>query len=278
MRRSLFFSASLAEKEAFWFKHGFFSVFWTKTSLKRLETYLSCGQKVILSCFAVVQVEWEVVPGYRGLAERRFRANTGLHTDCVSVLKGILQHGGRFLKLTESNTQKIQWAEGTYRVGLQSQANFSAPTFEPAHETRAGKHAALSVYLSQLQLRCSNLITGPQASSSRSSPLSQQRRTCLLFAEQIEIFQVKYWLDTFKARNANLKFLDDRRKKKQKKQPDWPAEGAHVCLRRSFVDLLSRVRCRSLSKSVVFAFFKIVAFKRSFLLFTKFACCFFFFD
>ena len=81
----------------------------------------------------------------------------------------------------------------------------------------------------------------------------------IAFAEQIENFQVKYWLDTFKARNANLKFLDDRTKKK-KKQPDRPAEGAHVSLRRSFVNLLSRVRCRSLSKSVVFAFFKIVAF------------------
>ena len=55
-----------------------------------------------------------------------------------------------------------------YQVGLQAQANFSAPTFEPANEARAGQRAALSVYLSQLQLRCSNSITGPQASSSRS--------------------------------------------------------------------------------------------------------------
>ena len=56
----------------------------------------------------------------------------------------------------------------TYRVGLQAQANFSAPTLEPAYEDRAGKRAALSAYLSQLQLRCSNSITGPQASSSSS--------------------------------------------------------------------------------------------------------------
>ena len=58
--------------------------------------------------------------------------------------------------------------KNTYRVGLRAQANFSAPTFEPAHGARAGKRAALSVYLSQLQLRCSNSITGPQASSFRS--------------------------------------------------------------------------------------------------------------
>ena len=32
-----------------------------------------------------------------------------------------------------------------YRVGLRAQANFSAPTFEPAHEARTGQHAALSV-------------------------------------------------------------------------------------------------------------------------------------
>ena len=57
---------------------------------------------------------------------------------------------------------------GPYREGLQAQANFSAPTFEPAHEARAGKRAALSVNLRQLQLRCSNSITGPQASSCRS--------------------------------------------------------------------------------------------------------------
>ena len=56
----------------------------------------------------------------------------------------------------------------SYQVGLQAQANFSAPTFEPAHEACAGKRAALSVNLSQLQLRCSNSITGLQASSARS--------------------------------------------------------------------------------------------------------------
>ena len=43
-----------------------------------------------------------------------------------------------------------------------------------------------------------------------SSPLSEQRRTRLLFAQQIEVFQVKAWLATFTARNANVKLLDDR--------------------------------------------------------------------
>ena len=86
-----------------------------------------------------------------------------------------------------------------------------------------------------------------------SSPLSEQRRTWLIFGEQIEIFQVKTWLATFKARNANLKFLDDCRRK------DRPAEGVDVRPRRSIVDLLSLGRRSSLSKSVVFGFFKFVA-------------------
>ena len=79
------------------------------------------------------------------------------------------------------------------------------------------------------------------------SPLSEQRRTWVIFAEQVEIFRVKAWLATFKARNTQLKLLDDRRKKK-KKLLDRPAEGAHVHLRRSIFDLLSRSRRRSLSK------------------------------
>ena len=62
----------------------------------------------------------------------------------------------------------------SYRVELRVQANFSAPTFEPAHEACAGKRAARSVQLSQLQLRGSTSISGLQASSPRSE-LSAKR-------------------------------------------------------------------------------------------------------
>ena len=68
-----------------------------------------------------------------------------------------------------------------YRVELRAQANFSAPTFEPAHEARAGQRAALSVQLSQLQLRCSTSISGLQASSPRSE-LSAKRAAKNVFA------------------------------------------------------------------------------------------------
>ena len=71
--------------------------------------------------------------------------------------------------------------------------NVSAPTFEPVHEARAGHCAALSVQLSQLQLRCSTSTSGPQASSSRSELSAKQaaKNVIAFFAEQIEIVQVK---------------------------------------------------------------------------------------
>ena len=50
--------------------------------------------------------------------------------------------------------------------------------------------------------------------------------------------------------------------KKKKEQLDRPAEGVHVRVRisRPFADLRRRLgRCRSLSKSVVFGFFKFLA-------------------
>ena len=51
---------------------------------------------------------------------------------------------------------------------LRANANFSAPTIEPAHEVHVGQRAALLVQLSQLQVRCSISISGPQARSPRS--------------------------------------------------------------------------------------------------------------
>ena len=48
-------------------------------------------------------------------------------------------------------------------------------------------------------------------------------------------------------------------KNEKKKKLDRPAEGIRARLRRSVVDLLSLGRCRSLSKSVVFGFFRFLA-------------------
>ena len=62
-----------------------------------------------------------------------------------------------------------------------SYANFSASTFEPAHVDRARKRAALSVYLCQLQLRCSNLITGLQARSSRCKVSAKWAKNVIAF-------------------------------------------------------------------------------------------------
>ena len=74
--------------------------------------------------------------------------------------------------------------------------------------------------LSQLQLRCSNLFTGPQASSHRGE-LSAKRaaKNVIGFCRaDRNLFRVKAWRATFKARHANLNMLDDRRKREKKKK------------------------------------------------------------
>ena len=124
-----------------------------------------------------------VSEGARSTGKQRTRTATGLKVveeqssksrprECGSPVSCDPPNGGLQLSVRYEHGQVAPllgplWNHAN-RVGLQAQANFSAPTFEPAHEARAGKRAALSVNLSQLQLRCSNSITGPQASSSRS--------------------------------------------------------------------------------------------------------------
>ena len=108
-------------------------------------------------------------------------------------------------------------------VGLRAQANFSAQTFKPASEARAGQRAALSVQSAAAAMQHLEQLSASVASS----PLSVQQRTCLIFAKQIEIFQVKAWLATFKAGNANLKLLGDRRFEKEK-------ENSSIDLQRAF--------------------------------------------
>ena len=133
-------------------------------------------------------------------------------------------------------------------------SDFRACAWSPRWKTRCSFRLLKSVAAAMQQL---DHRSASELFPLASSPLSEQRRTWLLFAEQIEIFQVKACQDTFKARNANLKFLDDRRKKKTARS---------TCGRRlrpppSIIRRSSqRGRCRSLSKSVIFAFFKFVAF------------------
>ena len=148
----------------------------------------------------------------------------------------------------------------SYWVGLWAQANFSTQTFKPAPQS---PRWAMRCSFGSVSCSCDaapGTAVRKRALPVASCSLSRQRRTSLIFAEQIEIFQAKAWLTTFTARNANPKFLDDRRrmKKKKKKQLDQPAEGIHARLRRSIVDLHSLGRFRFLSKSVVFGFFKFV--------------------
>ena len=77
----------------------------------------------------------------------------------------------------------------------------------------------LLLRLSQLQLRCSTSNSGQQASSPRSElsaiKVSSEERDRFCRADRN--FQVKAWQATFKARNTNLKSLDDDVEKRKKK-------------------------------------------------------------
>ena len=109
----------------------------------------------------------DIVPGGCGEWDRRSVSAAIKHRRCTCPVECELGKGKNKPNTTYPNSKEEE-KPSSYRVGLLAQANFSAPTFEPAHEARAGKRAALSVYSSKLQLRCSNSITGPQESSSRS--------------------------------------------------------------------------------------------------------------
>ena len=63
-----------------------------------------------------------------------------------------------------------------------------------------------------------------------------------------------------KKRKSKVVRRSKKKTKTNKQQLDRPAEGVHVRLRRSIVDLVCLGRCRSLSKSVVFGFFKFLLF------------------
>ena len=92
--------------------------------------------------------------------------------------------------------------------------------------------------------------SGPQASS-----LRRER-----FAERAGKNVIAFCLADRNLSSTSLaNFFQSRKKKKEKKQLDQPAEGVHVRLCQSIVDLLSVGHWMSLSKSVVFGFFKFVA-------------------
>ena len=145
----------------------------------------------------------------------------------------------------------------TYRVELRAQANFSAPTFEPAHGARAGQRAALSVQSSQMQLRYSTSISGPQASSlrsERSAKRAVENVIAFCLADRtLSSKSLAHYFQCKKCKSQNVRRLQKREKKKRS------TCGGRSRPPRSIVDLLSLGRCWPLSKSVVFGFFKLVA-------------------
>ena len=101
-----------------------------------------------------------------------------------------------------------------YRVGLQAQANFSAPTFEPAHEARAGQCATLSVESAAAAMQVLDERSTSKLLFVASSPRRKQRRADSIFAEQIEIFQLQASnskiASYFQSKKRKSKLLDDR--------------------------------------------------------------------
>ena len=118
-----------------------------------------------------------------------------------------------FLGQFENGSNKNIGTLMSSRVELRAQVNYSAPTFEPVNEAPA----ALLVQLSQLQLRCSTSISGPQASSPRSELSTKQaEKNVIAFCEHIEIFQVIAWTSYFQSKKCKSKVVR-RLKKKEKK-------------------------------------------------------------
>ena len=128
----------------------------------------SCNGSMASSCTIKQHTFWILWLELRGVDHEATIQPGMTHTAWCSEIGSLAGHCRCSCSMHPVTSENQFLCTRPYRVGLRAQANFSAPTFEPAHEARAGKRAALSVYLSQLQLRCSNLITGPQASSSRS--------------------------------------------------------------------------------------------------------------
>ena len=127
----------------------------------------------------------------------------------------------------------------TYRVELRAQANFSAPTFEPAHGACAGQCAALSVQSSQMQLRCSTSISSPQASSLRSERSAKRAvENVIAFCPADRTLSSKSLANYFQCKKRKSQVVR-RLQKKRKKQLDQPAEGVHVRLDRSSISSAS---------------------------------------
>ena len=150
-----------------------------------------------------------------------FFANFGWHPrSAVDVLLPVdmpTGSGTSAFPLIKQQRQIIQIVRDcmTYRVGLRAQANFSARTFKPAREANAGQRAALSVQLSQLQLRCGTSISCLQASSPCSELSAERAMKNVIAFWRVgrNLSSILTWLATSKARTVNLS--RNRRKKKQ---------------------------------------------------------------
>ena len=111
----------------------------------------------------------------------------------------------------------------------------------------------------QLQLRCSTSNSGPHASPPRNELSAKwAAKNVIDFGRADQNLSNNTLASYFQSKKRKSKVVRRRRRKTTKKL-DRPAEGVHAHLRRSVVGLLSLGCGRSLSKSVVFSFFKFLA-------------------
>ena len=96
------------------------------------------------------------------------------------------------------------------RVGTRAQANFSAPTFEPEQEGRAGQRAALSVQSAAAAMQHLDQRSASELSAKRAAKNVND------FCPADRNLSCKILAATFRARNAKL--FDDRWKEKKKRQ------------------------------------------------------------
>ena len=84
-------------------------------------------------------------------------------------------------------------------------------------------------------------------------------KNVIVFGRADQNLSSKTLASYFQSKKRKSKVVRWRLRKTKKKKLDRPAEVVHARLRRSIVDLLILGCCRSLSKSVVFGFFKFLA-------------------
>ena len=131
---------------------------------------------------------------------------------------------------------------------------FSSDFYACAQSPRWAMHCSLGSVSCSCDAALRTAVVRKRALPIVSSLLSEQRKTWLIFVEQIEIYSLTSY---FRSKKRKSKVV--RRRRRKNKKTTRSTCGGHSRPPSSIVDLLSLSHCRSFSKSVVFGVFKFVA-------------------